>query len=98
MRAGMLLSLSVLSILMACASVPDQHWEHQAKGPREFHKDRAECAALANSGGSTQQILPGSSPFLLGYNLSASQRAAEERDQIFCDCMAGRGWVLMNNK
>lgn len=90
------LRVIAVSVLGSCAaSKPPMVWENTAKSDRQFHGDRAECTAMSAAGGN----LPAAPVWNASIQTNAPIIAAQnQRNQIFNDCMYGKGWTLVPKK
>lgn len=100
------IALVLLFFLAGCAS--EKVWVHSYKTTTQFYQDRAECQAMACSASpSPAYNPPAPSPygrrsisdgFMQGYSNAQIMGATAARERIFCDCMMGRGWTLVEKQ
>lgn len=90
------LYLVVVAALAGCAA-QERQWTGGGSEQR-FYANRAECQAMANSGGGRNQQVnapDGGGGLLAGWNMGAAAGASAQADRIFVDCMRGRGYRIV---
>jgi hypothetical protein len=78
-------------------------WYNPGKSQQQFHAENAECLAMGSSAAGSQQIIPtyptGNptyNAYAQGWNMGSAIKASNTRDQIYNDCMMGRGWSYVS--
>lgn len=96
------IGISVVISLSSCAE--RLTWYHPARSNQEFYRDKAYCGSMASGGGATNTQIyapTGTSRGFMGgftqtHNTMSAINAQNEIDEIFNDCMLGKGWILVD--
>ncbi len=98
-RNGVRILPLICVALAGCAAQP-KYWSHPLKTTDAFYADRAQCTSMAGYGASSPQVArPPSAAgfgggFMSGWNMAAAGNQANAQQQIYNDCMMGKGWRL----
>jgi hypothetical protein len=94
----------VLLMLAGCSS--EKIWVNASKTETQFYADRAECQAMASGTSPSPAYTPPApnsygnqsvyGSFMQGYSNAQIRNAARARQQIFSDCMMGKGWRIVD--
>ena len=84
-----LLPLSSLTCALCLAGCAE-HWNQAGASREDFYRDNSQCLALSQ--GPSAQVAAGSDPATVGWNRGQAYMSAYAADQIYQQCMLGRGW------